>query len=242
MAQKVIIIGGGFGGLQAAKIFGNQKNFEVILLDRRNHHLFQPLLYQVATAGLSPADIASPIRGVLGRFENISVQMTEVTGIDLRQKCVVTADKKLPYDFLILATGAEQSYFSHPEWEEFAPGLKTLEQATEIRRRILLAFEKAEKETDLQKQKDLMTFVVVGGGPTGVELAGAIAEISRYTLEQDFRKIHPSQTRVILIEAGPRILSSFSERLSERASRDLKNLGVEIRAQHADIFLSMHRI
>lgn len=226
--KKVIIIGGGFGGLRAAKTLGGVSGIEVILLDRRNHHLFQPLLYQVATAGLSPAEIATPIRSVLAAYKNITVELAEVVALDIKNKTVQTKDDLLPFDYLILAAGAEQSYFGHPEWEKAAPGLKSLENATEIRRRLLLAFELAEKEKNPELQKALLTFVVVGGGPTGVELAGAISEISRFTLEKDFRNIDPSRTRIILIEAGSRLLSAFSPALSKKAAQDLEKIGVQI--------------
>ncbi|MBX3041745.1 MAG: FAD-dependent oxidoreductase, partial [Bdellovibrionaceae bacterium] len=211
MATRVIIVGGGFAGLNAAKTLARKKDVQVLLLDRRNHHLFQPLLYQVATAGLSPADIASPIRGILSDAENIQVLMEEVVSIDRGAKKVLTTNGAHDYDFLILATGAVHSYFGHSEWETFAPGLKTVEQATDIRRRILLAFEEAEKIADPERQREWLTFVIVGGGPTGVEMAGAIAEISRTTLEKDFRRIDPARTRVLLIEAGSRVLAAFDE-------------------------------
>ncbi len=227
-ALNVVIIGGGFGGLSAAQKLARAVGVEVTLIDQRNHHLFQPLLYQVATAGLSPADIAAPIRSVLSHAANVQVILGKVIEIDRVAKKVFTAESSYHYDHLILSCGATDTYFGHPEWEEFAPGLKTLEQATEIRRRILLAFELAEKETNREKQRELLSFVVVGGGPTGVELAGAISEISRHTLAQDFRTIDPSQTRVILIEAGARVLSAFSESLSKKATRDLEALGVQI--------------
>lgn len=226
--KSVVIVGAGFGGLKAAKELASQKNIHVTIIDRRNYHLFQPLLYQVATAGLSPADIATPIRTVFSGHKNISVVYGNVQSIDKTNRLVRTADGEYRYDYLILACGAKHSYFGHNEWEENAPGLKTLEQATEIRRRILLAFELAEKETDPDTRKNLLTFVIVGGGPTGVELAGSIAEISRYTLEKDFRSIDPSRTRVILIEAGNRLLAAFDETLSRKAARDLERLGVQI--------------
>ena len=178
----------------------------VTVIDRTNYHLFQPLLYQVATAALSPADIAAPIRGILSKCRNMEVILAEVSAIDVEQKKVKTTDTEIPYDFLIVATGARHSYFGHPEWEKLAPGLKSLEDAVEIRRRILMAFEYAEKITDEAARRAAMTFVIVGGGPTGVEMAGAIAEIARYTLSKDFRHIDPSQARVILIEGEPRVL------------------------------------
>lgn len=229
---QILVVGAGFAGINAVKKLAKAKNLRnkihITLIDRRNYHLFQPLLYQVATAGLSPADIAMPVRSIFSQYANVTVYLENIEKVDLQNKTVHSVQKTFSYDYLILACGAKHSYFGHNEWEEFSPGLKTLEQATEIRRRILLAFEEAEKETDAEKQKELLTFVVVGGGPTGVELAGAIAEISRYTLERDFRNIDPARTRVILIEAGNRLLSGFSEKLSKRAARDLERLGVQI--------------
>lgn len=227
--HQTLIIGGGFGGLSTAKALAGKPQVKVTLIDRRNYHLFQPLLYQVATAGLSPADIAVPIRSILSGKKNVEVALAEVEAIDLRAQTVRAGGHDWPYDSLVLACGARHSYFGHDEWEDHAPGLKTLEQATEIRRRILLAFELAEKTTDAEEQKRQLTFAVVGGGPTGVELAGAIAEISRTTLEKDFRHIDPALTRVVLIEGSPRILGGFNEKLSARAARDLENLGVEVR-------------
>jgi NADH dehydrogenase len=228
--KRVVIVGGGFAGLNAAKILGRRaKQVEVVVIDRRNHHLFQPLLYQVAMAGLSPADIAAPIRGLLGHFRNTSVIQGEVTSIDLAGKRVHGDFGDEPYDYLMLATGAMHAYFGHEDWEPYAPGLKTLEQATEIRRRVLTAFERAEAHPENTKErKRLLTFVIVGGGPTGVELAGAIAEMSRTTLAQDFRNIDPKLTRVILIEGGERVLAAFHEELSSRAMRDLESLGVQV--------------
>ncbi|WP_415062426.1 NAD(P)/FAD-dependent oxidoreductase [Bdellovibrio sp.] len=227
-AKKVIIVGGGFAGLKAARALGNKSDIVVTLIDRRNYHLFQPLLYQVATAGLSPAEISGPIRGILSQYKNVSVFLDNVESVDLKNKKLQVPGQSLDYDYLILACGAKHSYFNHPEWEENAPGLKTLEQATEIRRRLLMAFELAEKESDTEKQKQHLTFVIVGAGPTGVELAGAIAEISRHTLMKNFRRIDPSRTRVLLIEAGPRILAAFDSELSRKAARDLEDLGVQI--------------
>jgi NADH:ubiquinone reductase (H+-translocating) len=226
--KKVIIIGGGFAGLNAAKKLGGCVDFEVTLIDRRNHHLFQPLLYQVAMAGLSPADIATPIRSLLSKYSNISVLQgcaKKVLGAEKRVVCDIGT---FEYDYLILACGARHSYFGHEAWEAYAPGLKTLNQATEIRRRVLSAFEKAESSTNPTDIKKAMTFVIVGGGPTGVELAGAIGEMSRFTLKQDFRNIDASQTRIILIEAGERILAAFDEDQSVRARRDLEKLGVQV--------------
>jgi NADH dehydrogenase len=224
---KVVIVGGGFAGLNAAKMLGRAGNVDVLLLDRRNYHLFQPLLYQVAMAGLSPADIAAPIRSMLSRYPNVRVLQAEVHGVDFATKTVKADCVEAPFDYLMLACGSLHSYFGHDEWEEFAPGLKSLEQATEIRRRVLVAYEEAERTTDRTLQKKLLTFVVVGGGPTGVELAGAIGEMSRFTLGKDFRNIDAKQARVILIEAGSRLLASFDEDQSSRAQRDLEKLGVQ---------------
>ena len=224
----VVIVGGGFGGLEAAKKLSCE-NVRVTVIDRTNHHLFQPLLYQVATAALSPADIASPIRGILSECKNTEVVLAEVQSIDVNAKKVRMVDGELEYDYLILATGARHSYFGHPEWEKLAPGLKSLEDAVEIRRRILMAFEYAEKISDEPARKAAMTFVIVGGGPTGVEMAGAIAEIARHTLAKDFRHIDPSQARVILVEGEPKVLASFPEDLRESATKQLVDLGVEVR-------------
>ncbi len=228
--KRVVIVGGGFAGLNAAKRLGKRgREVDVVLIDRRNHHLFQPLLYQVAMAGLSPADIAAPIRALLSRYRNTRVLQSEVRGVDLAGRKVVGEFGELAYDYLILAAGAQHAYFGHEEWEPHAPGLKTLEQATEIRRRVLMAFERAEAMSgDSRERKRLLTFVIVGGGPTGVELAGAIGEMSRTTLARDFRNIDPALTRVILIEAGPRILTSFEDKLASRAMRDLEGLGVQV--------------
>ena len=225
---RAVIVGAGFGGLEAAKKLG-ARDVLVTVIDRTNYYLFQPLLYQVATAALSPADIAAPVRAVLSKYKNIEVILAEVQSIDVDLKKVKLIDGEIDYDFLILATGARHSYFAHPEWERLAPGLKSLEDAVEIRRRILLAFEFAEKTTDEAARKAAMTFVVVGGGPTGVEMAGAIAEIARYTLAKDFRHIDPSQARVILIEGEPRVLASFPEDLRISATKQLVDLGVEVR-------------
>ena len=226
--KHVLIVGGGFAGLNVAKNLVHRKDLKVTLIDRRNHHLFQPLLYQVAMAGLSPADIATPIRTILAEYKNSEVVLGNVKGVDLKNRKVQTDVGEYSYDYLVLACGAQHSYFGHNNWEEFAPGLKTLEQATEIRRRILLAFEKAETEHNLEIQKRLLTFIVIGGGPTGVELAGALGEISRFTLGSDFHFADPRRTRIILIEAGARILPQFSEELARRAVRDLENLGVQV--------------
>jgi len=225
----VVIVGAGFGGLEAAKKLGKER-VRVTVIDRTNHHLFQPLLYEVATAALSPADIAAPIRGILSDFSNTEVILAEVKSVNVAAKTVDIGDREIAYDYLILATGARHSYFGHDEWEKLAPGLKSLEDAVEIRRRLLLAFEYAEKITDEAAKAAAMTFVVIGGGPTGVEMAGAIAEISRYTLAKDFRHIDPASARVILVEGEQRVLSSFPEDLSLSAMKQLKQLGVEVRA------------
>jgi NADH dehydrogenase len=228
----VVIIGGGFGGLSATEALP-RKAVRVTLIDRRNHHLFQPLLYQVATAGLSPAQIAAPIRSIFRRRRNVTVLLGEVTGVDLAKREVrlgnTPTSPRILYDYLVIATGARHAYFGHDDWEPYAPGLKTLEDATKIRRRILLAFERAEAECDPKEQGKLLTFVIIGAGPTGVEMAGAIAEIARHALASDFRNIDPRATRVILVEAGPRILPAFPEELASDAQRRLEALGVEVR-------------
>jgi NADH dehydrogenase len=227
---QIVIVGAGFGGLEAAKKLGKEgKAVRVTIIDRTNHHLFQPLLYQIATAALSPADIAAPIRAILSDFPNTEVILAEVKSVDVAAKTVNIGDREIAYDYLILATGARHSYFGHDEWEKLAPGLKSLEDAVEIRRRLLLAFEYAEKITDEAAKAAAMTFVVIGGGPTGVEMAGAIAEIARYTLEKDFRHIDPASARVILVEGDPRIISAFPEDLSASAMKQLKQLGVDVR-------------
>src|SRR4030095_10066528 len=226
---RVIIVGGGFGGLEAAKKLAG-KDVRVPIIDRTNYHLFQPLLYQVATAALSPADIAAPIRAILSKCKNMEVILAELHSIDVDAKKVRMSDgAELDYDFLILATGARHSYFGHDEWEKLAPGLKSLEDAIEGRRRLLVAFECAERITDEAARKAAMTFVIIGGGPTGVEIAGAIAEIARHTLAKDFRHIDPSQARVILIEGESRLLAAFPEDLSASALKQLVDLGVEVR-------------
>src|SRR5881275_528343 len=225
---RVVIVGSGFGGLEAAKKLAC-KDVQVTVIDRTNYHLFQPLLYQVATAALSPADIAAPVRAVLSRCKNVEVILAEVESVDVDAKKVKMADLEIDYDYLILATGARHSYFGHNDWEKLAPGLKSLEDAIELRRRILLAFEYAEKITDEEARRAAMNFVVIGGGPTGVEMAGAIAEISRHTLAKDFRHIDPSRARVILIEGDSRLLSAFPEDLSQSAQKQLTDLGVDVR-------------
>jgi NADH:ubiquinone reductase (H+-translocating) len=225
---RVVIVGGGFGGLEAAKKLVCE-NVHLTVIDRTNYHLFQPLLYQVATAALSPADIAAPIRAVLQKCKNAEVMLAEVQSVDVNTRVVHTGDLNVQYDYLILATGARHSYFGHPEWERLAPGLKSLEDAVEIRRRILLAFEYAEKISDPAARAAAMTFVIIGGGPTGVEMAGAIAEIARHTLARDFRHIDPSSARVVLIEGESQVLATFPEDLRTSAMKQLQDLGVEIR-------------
>jgi NADH dehydrogenase len=237
----VVIVGGGFGGLTAARAL-RRAPVHVTLVDRRNHHLFQPLLYQVATAGLSPADIAYPIRAVLSRQANANVVLAEAVSIDVAQRELVLKDGRLGYDYLVVATGARHAYFGHEEWEPVAPGLKSLEDALEIRRRILLAFEKAEREIDAEARRALLTIVVVGGGPTGVELAGAIAEIARQVMKSDFRNIDPTETRVVLVEAGPRVLASFPESLSARAAEALTRRGVEVRTETRVTAIDAHSV
>jgi NADH dehydrogenase len=223
----VVIVGGGFGGLAAAQAL-KRAPVRITLLDRRNHHLFQPLLYQVATAGLSPGDIAAPIRWVLRRQRNARVLLAEARSIDLASRAVTLDAGSLSYDYLIVATGATHAYFGHPDWEAVAPGLKSLDDALEIRRRMLLAYEIAERESDPESRCRLLTFVVIGGGPTGVEMAGAIAEIASHTLAHEFRSISTAQSRVVLIEAGPTILATFPEDLRDAARRSLARLGVQV--------------
>ncbi len=227
--KHVVIIGGGFGGIAAARAL-KRAPVRLTIVDRRNHHLFQPLLYQVATAALNPSDIASPIRRIVRRQRNAYVILGEATSIDTRRKIVRLADNEseVAYDYLIVATGATHSYFGHDEWIEPAPGLKTLEDAVEIRRRVLVAYEAAEREVDASEVANWMTFVIIGAGPTGVEMAGALAEISRRVLERDFRKIDPGRARIILIEAGPRVLPAMSPESSASARRQLERLGVEV--------------
>jgi NADH:quinone reductase (non-electrogenic) len=229
MEHSVIVVGAGFAGLNAAKALANRDGLQVVLIDQRNHHLFQPLLYQVATAGLNPSDIAVPIRVQFRNAPNVEIHLGHVDGVNLEKQTVFGEGHEIPFNYLILACGARHSYFGHPEWEEFAPGLKTLEQATEMRRRMLVAFERAENELDPDTQRAYLTFVVVGGGPTGVELAGAIADISRTAMAGDFRRIDPAKSHIVLVEAAPRVLTTFSEELSERARHDLVELGVEVR-------------
>lgn len=225
----VVVIGAGFAGLNTAKVLSRRREVGITLVDRNNHHVFQPLLYQVAMAELSPADIAEPIRAMFRRRPNVRVLQGEVVRIDRAAQTVQTSFGSLAYDYLILATGAQHHYFGHEEWESLAPGLKTLSQATEIRRRVLAAFEAAECSSDPDEQTRLLRFVIVGGGPTGVELAGAIGEIGRFTLKRNFRVIDPAQAQIVLVEAGPRILPTFPDSLAARAVRDLGKLGVEVR-------------
>jgi NADH:ubiquinone reductase (H+-translocating) len=226
---RVVIVGAGFGGLAAAQSLAGAP-VEVTVIDRRNYHLFQPLLYQVATAALSPADIAWPIRGILRKQRNAAVQLGRVTGVDTARREVLIGERRVGYDYLILATGARHAYFDHPEWERDAPGLKKIADATQIRERVLMAFERAEAEGCSPEERDrLLTFVIVGGGPTGVEMAGAIAELAKRALAADFRIIDPGTTRIVLVEAGPRLLPAFPEELSEKARRALQRLGVEVR-------------
>ena len=224
----VVIVGGGFGGLSAAATLKDAPVL-VTLIDRRNYHLFQPLLYQVATAALSPADIASPIRSILRRQRNTSVLLGQVTGVDVERKLVLLGEERIPYDYLVIATGARHAYFNHDEWERFAPGLKKIEDATDIRRRVLLAFEHAEACASEAERARLLTFIVIGAGPTGVEMAGALAELAKKALARDFRRIDPRLARVVLIEAGLRVLPAFPEKLAARAERSLEKLGVEVR-------------
>ena len=225
--RRVVIVGAGFGGLAAARRLAG-KAVDVTIIDQRNYHLFQPLLYQVATAALSPADVAWPIRGIFANNPNVRVVLGKVSGVDLEQKVVRSDRIDLPYDYLILATGAYHSYFGHDEWAMHAPGLKRIIDATEIRKRVLLAFERAEVGMSEAEQRRELTFVVIGGGPAGVEMAGAVAELARYTLARDFRRIDPRSARVILVEAGDRLLRAFPECLSAYAKRALERLGVEV--------------
>jgi NADH dehydrogenase len=226
--KRVLILGAGFAGLNAAKTLGNRASVDVTLLDRQNHHLFQPLLYQVAMAALSPADIAAPIRHILSRYRNIRVLQGRAQSLDIATRMLNADIGPLAYDYAIIACGAGHAYFGHDDWEPYAPGLKSLPQATEIRTRVLSAFETAERLADREEQMKWLTFAIVGGGPTGVELAGAIGEMSRYTLARDFRNIDPRRTRVVLIEAGPRILPVFTPQSAARAVRDLESLGVQV--------------
>jgi NADH:ubiquinone reductase (H+-translocating) len=227
----VLILGGGFAGLYAARAL-KRAPVRVTLVDRRNHHLFQPMLYQVATAALNPSDIAAPIRSVLSHQTNAEVLLGEVESIDpAKRRVVLTDGADSTYDYLIVATGARHSYFGHDEWEVLAPGLKSIEDAVTIRQRVLLAFEKAEREPDPVRRQALLTFVVIGGGPTGVEMAGAVAELRRYALRRDFRRIDPTDATVLLLEGGSRLLTSYPESLSDKAKQELRRLGVEVRTE-----------
>jgi NADH:ubiquinone reductase (H+-translocating) len=225
--SKIVIIGAGFGGLEAAKSL-RRARVEIIVIDRQNHHCFQPLLYQVATAALSPADVAWPIRHILRKQQNATVLMAEVRAVDTGKRLVQIDSARIPYDYLVLATGATHSYFGHDEWAEVAPGLKRIEDATRIRRRILIAFERAELAADAGERRRLLTFAIVGGGATGVEMAGAISEVARQSLAMDFRRIDPTTARIVLIEAGPRIMPALPENLSEYVRRTLAKKGVEV--------------
>lgn len=228
LRPKVVIVGAGFGGLSAAMALGRAP-VEVTLLDQHNYHLFQPLLYQVATAGLSPADIAQPIRSIVRGQQNIAVRLAAVTDVELENRAVITESGPIPFDYLILATGARHAYFGNDHWEATAPGLKTISDATEIRHKVLTAFERAETTTSETRRRALLNFAVIGGGPTGVEMAGAIAELARKALARDFHAIDPTEAKIVLIEAGPRVLPSFPEELSAKAQRQLEQLGVEVR-------------
>ena len=242
MLPHVVIIGGGFGGLSAAQVFRNA-DVRVTLIDRRNHHVFQPLLYQVATATLSPGDIAAPIRWILRRATNVRVLLADAGRIDVSARRVELADgAALDYDWLIVATGSSHAYFGHSDWEPDAPGLKTLEDAIAIRRRILIAFERAEREEDPRRQRELLTFVLVGGGPTGVELAGTLAEIARQTLRHEFKSIDTARARIVLVEAGPTILQTFPEKLRNAARRSLQRLGIEVREGTAVTAVDAHGV
>jgi NADH dehydrogenase len=225
---RIVIVGSGFGGLNAAQSLAHLP-VHITVIDRQNFHTFQPLLYQVATAGLSPGEIAAPIRSILRSRKNVAVFMAEVTGFDLARRVVKTSDSEVPYDYLIVAAGAAHSYFGHDEWEPYAPGLKTIEDALEIRRRVLLAFELAERQAASGEPATPLNFVVVGGGPTGVELAGTLAEISRHALTHEFRSIDPARTHILLLEGGPRVLPAYAEDLSRSAEEQLHRLGVEVR-------------
>ncbi|MEI6055311.1 MAG: NAD(P)/FAD-dependent oxidoreductase [Lentisphaerota bacterium] len=226
--KKIVVVGCGFAGLNAVRVLRQHIDIEITLIDKRNHHLFQPLLYQVATAELDPCLIATPIRSLMSDYENVSVIKDTVTSINLADKEVLTENKSFKYDYLILACGALHSYFGKDEWEPFAPGLKTLEQAMEIKNRIFDAYEKAEKETDEKIRKKLLSFVVVGGGPTGVEMAGAIADVARHIIRKDFRRINPMDTKITLVEAGDRILAPFDPKISAKATKFLTDMGVDV--------------
>lgn len=225
---RIVIVGAGFAGLSAATALARAP-FDLTVIDRQNYHLFQPLLYQVATAALSPSDIAAPIRGILAGQSNATVLLAAVTGVDVARREVIADGRRIPYDYLILGTGAQHAYFGHADWAPYAPGLKTIDDATHLRAQILLAFERAEAEPDLVRKQELLSFVIVGGGPTGVEMAGAIAELAKRALARDFKSIDPKSTRIVLIEAGPRLLAPFDPALSAKALQSLQRLGVEVR-------------
>ena len=226
--KHVLIVGGGFGGINAAKSLGNAKGIKVTLIDRRNYHLFQPLLYQVAMADLAPADVCVPIREILAKYKNTEVILDEVLGVDFKEKHVVLKSKKINYDYLVLACGSSNQYFKNDHWAPYAPGLKSIENALQIRQKVLSAFERASSSSSPEERRKHLTFVVIGGGPTGVELAGALGEITRYSLAREFSSIDPTSSRIILIEGGKRILSSYPEDLSKKAGRALEELGVQI--------------
>ena len=237
----VVIVGCGFGGLAATRALADV-DVDITLIDRENHHTFQPLLYQVASAGLNPSDIAQPIRHIVRKQNNVRVRLAEVTAIDLDARAVLTADVAFPYDHLVLAAGATHSYFGNDSWAEFAPGLKSIDDALDIRRRILLAFEQAENTADVAERERLMTFVIVGAGPTGVELAGAVKEIATKALSADFRSIDTTKSRVVLVEAGPRVLGAFTEKLSASAERQLAKLGVDVQLSTPVIAIDEHGV
>lgn len=239
---RVVIIGGGFGGLACADGLGGQ-DVDVVVIDRRNHNLFQPLLYQVATAALSPADIAEPIRKSLGRHRNITVELAEVSGIDAQNREVLFADSEpVAYDYLVIATGSDYNYFGHDEWRQVAPGLKSLREARLIRQNLLSAFEMAERKENLELRRAALTTVIIGGGPTGVEMAGAVSELGRFMISGEFRRIHPDEMRVLLIEAGPRLLAAFPEELSDYASDYLGKVGVEVMTNHRVLSIEPGRV
>ena len=225
---KIVIVGAGFGGLNATQALAKAP-VQITVIDRKNYHTFQPLLYQVATAGLSPGEIAAPIRSILRSRKNVEVLMAEVTGFDLERHIVATPEADIPYDYLIVAAGASHAYFGHDDWEPYAPGLKTIEDALEIRRRVLLAFELAERQTAAGDTAAPINFVVVGAGPTGVELAGTLAEICRHALTHEFRNIDPARAHILLLEGGPRVLPAYADDLSRSAQEQLNRLGVEVR-------------
>lgn len=239
--SRVVIIGAGFGGLSAARALAKSP-VDITLIDKHNYHLFQPLLYQIATAALSPAQIAQPIRAIVRKQKNCRTELGEVTGIDTERQVVFSRAGELPYDYLIVATGATHDYFGHNDWAKNAPGLKSIDDATHIRRRILQAFEQAETSEHDDLKRALMTFVVVGAGPTGVEMAGAIAELARHTLKGEFRRINPASARIILAEAGPNVLAAFPEKLSKEALNDLEKIGVEVKTGHAVSACEAHQV